>query len=407
MKKIAIVTPGGLPIPNVNGGGVESLIQSIIDINEIEKKLKITVFSIWTKEAENIGNKYKYTEFIFIKREKKLIRIIKHILYLFKIKNNPSKSNFFTRQVNKKIKKNNIFDKIIIENNLNFLLNKDRHILGEFYYHIHNDDLNNQLSPQELKKYRLALLQCKEIICVSNFIRTQVVQSINVENVTVLKNCIDISLFSNNLNYLNYRNEIRNKYNIMEDETLIMYSGRLIPEKGVKELILAFKDINVNLKIRLIVVGAGFYSLKKDTPYVKELKEICSRIKTKEIIFTGYIDTKEINKYYFASDIVVVPTLYFEEAAGLVAIEAMASQKPLIISNSGGLPEYASNSCCRCIERDKDFITNIKLNLVELIDNPQLREKMGNKGQEVAKNYNLENYYNNFLQIILGNQKDN
>ena len=67
--KIAIVTSMALPIPAVKGGGVEWLIQTIIDENESNGDLKITVLGIDDEEARNVAQKYKNTEFVFIKRD--------------------------------------------------------------------------------------------------------------------------------------------------------------------------------------------------------------------------------------------------------------------------------------------------------------------------------------------------
>ena len=58
MKKICFITQCALPIPTVKGGAVETLVEYLLDENEIDKNLKFTVYSIADKEAKKISKKY-------------------------------------------------------------------------------------------------------------------------------------------------------------------------------------------------------------------------------------------------------------------------------------------------------------------------------------------------------------
>ena len=66
--KIAIATFAGLPNPPVKGGAVETLIDDLCKVNELENRLTIDVLSVFDCDAVNVAKEYKNTEFIFYKK---------------------------------------------------------------------------------------------------------------------------------------------------------------------------------------------------------------------------------------------------------------------------------------------------------------------------------------------------
>ena len=52
-KKVAIVTSGYLPLPPVEGGAVEALVQMIAEENELYNHINLTIFSVYNKKAED------------------------------------------------------------------------------------------------------------------------------------------------------------------------------------------------------------------------------------------------------------------------------------------------------------------------------------------------------------------
>lgn len=68
MKKIAIISSCSLPIPAIKGGAVETLIENIVKENENLKKIDLYIISIYDKEASLQSNKYKYSKFVYFKK---------------------------------------------------------------------------------------------------------------------------------------------------------------------------------------------------------------------------------------------------------------------------------------------------------------------------------------------------
>ena len=205
-------------------------------------------------------------------------------------------------------------------------------------------------------------------------------------------NCSDVKRFD--IDISNSEIDIlRKKYGINKNDVIIMFTGRLSREKGVDYLIKAFKEIKRD-NIKLMIVGSTWFGSENATEFSTELVDLAKEIKEK-VIFTGYIEPNSINKIYKLSDICVVPSIW-EEPAGLVVIEAMAAGKALLLTNSGGISEYADSNCSIVVDKEKSLETNLKTKLELLIDDVELRNSLGKKGKE----FNIENYYKNFSQIL-------
>lgn len=126
---------------------------------------------------------------------------------------------------------------------------------------------------------------------------------------------------------------IRNKFALPE-EKIVLYVGRLVYEKGVQILVNAAPKILEKVNTKFIIVGNG---------YMKEqLSDIVRSMNLeKKIIFSGFIDEKELLQLQKCADVSVVPSLF--EPFGIVALEAMAAGSPVVVSDTGGLSEIVDH----------------------------------------------------------------
>ena len=402
---IAIITSGYLPVPASKGGAVENIVENFIIENEVEKKVNFEVFSTYDENAENKSKKYQYTNFNFIKPNKIVIALDKIIYSFFKNVLRKEKTMsyryimqrlYFLRKTSNKLKKNN-YDKIILENHSTLFLALKWHknyikYKDKYYYHIHNE-IKSFYGCEDIIK------NTKKILCVSNYIKKKVEHFLGIkdsESIVKLTNCINISEFkeiSENEKIL-----LKEKYNIEKDEKVIVFAGRLSNEKGIRELLLAIKDIKNVPKFKLLVVGSFFFDTEVKNSFEEELINIIKEIKDK-VIFTGYVKHEDMYKIYGIADIAALPSLW-EDPAPLTIIEAMASGLPIITTDSGGIPEYAKNGCAYIIKRDENLIKKIKEKLEELLNSETQRKKMSEISIKNAKELNLENFYNDLLEKI-------
>ena len=393
-KKIAIITPGFLPVPAVNGGGGEMLITKLIDQNEKEKKLDIDLYTLYDKKISQ--ENYKQTKIIFIHTSKIENTIAKIINKIGNILKKPIHINIYGNKVSNIIKQKK-YDYLLIENNMYIFkkIDKSYPFKSKKIFHLHND-IGGLDKPNKLCKYIGD--NADLILTVSNYLKKRFLKFAPSNKVEVLYNCIDIKRFDTKEKE---RKKYREKYAIQQNEFVFLYIGRLSEEKGPLSLIKAFKQLaSKNNNIKLCVVGDIWFNSKKTSPYLEKIKEESSSLSS-QIIFAGSQDSEEIPKFMSMSDCVVIPT-QCEEAFGLVAAEAMAAKRALIVSNSGGLTEVVDNSCAKIVNRN-EFIKNLAIAMTEVINNPENTKKMGENGySRILKNKDFQDqqYLNNFYKKL-------
>lgn len=151
-------------------------------------------------------------------------------------------------------------------------------------------------------------------------------------NITVIPCGTDIERFGSVS-----RNESRNKLNIEPDAKVVLYVGRFDRRKGIETLVRAMScnEVRRHRDLKLIIVG-GSTPGRKDGKERERIEGLVEELELAKITtFAGRIEHTDLAYYYAAADVCVVPSHY--EPFGLVAIEAMACQTPVIASKVGGL----------------------------------------------------------------------
>ena len=193
------------------------------------------------------------------------------------------------------------------------------------------------------------------------------------------------------------KRKLKEKYGIKDNEKILLFTGRITPEKGVKELVESLKNVS-NQNYKLLILGSALNELKTKTKYQEEIENIVQTISSK-VIFTGFIKYEEINKFYSIADIAVLPSIW-DDPAPLTVIESLISGLPIITTNSGGIPEYATNGSAIIIERNKDLAENLSKNINLLLNDEAKLKEMSTSAKKVSKDLTLNNYYNNFIDIM-------
>ena len=135
------------------------------------------------------------------------------------------------------------------------------------------------------------------------------------------------------------RSEARHRIGLFSDEPVIVYVGRMIPRKGVRNLVRAAALLfqQYQLPVRLLLVG-GETRQPDDgaTPEIGALRRLARELGIADrVTFTGKRQRDELYLYYGAGDVVVTTPWY--EPFGLTPLEAMACGRPVIGSAVGGL----------------------------------------------------------------------
>lgn len=144
-------------------------------------------------------------------------------------------------------------------------------------------------------------------------------------------NGIDTTYFNPNLFNLEYQSKLRNDLGIEKEDFVFIFVGRIVADKGINELIKAFKKLSrENKKTKLLLVG----SFEKDLDPL--LKETINEIKVNtQIISLGY--KNDVRPYFAIADSLVFPS--YREGFPNVVMQAGAMNLPSIVSNINGCNE--------------------------------------------------------------------
>lgn len=388
--KIAIITSGILPIPAVQGGAVENLIDFYLEYNELHQLHEITVYSVYHPNVKSLIKKQQTIHYHYISTQSLWYRIKKQIYkYTHKEFYYNYHLEYFLHEIIKDIKKQN-FDAIIFENRPGFILPISRICKAKIILHLHNDLLNNT-TPYATEIFN----RCQYVLTVSNYIGKRVSTIQKSEKIKTIYNGINLSVFKQQktLPYIT-----REKLNLTLDDFVLVYSGRIIPEKGIKELIQAMFLLKNIPQIKLIIIGGSFFGNNTmEDEYIRSVKELATPI-MKQIRFTGFRPYSEIPSYLALANVCIVPSQW-DDPLPTSVLEGMASGLPIVATQSGGIPEEVNQDCAYIINKD-NVVTEIAQCIKKLYQSPDICEKMGKASLLRSLYFNKERFGEDFLKKI-------
>lgn len=162
----------------------------------------------------------------------------------------------------------------------------------------------------------------------------------------------------------------------------LLFVGRFEERKGLIYLLKAYQILEKEFKnIRLLVVGAG--------PEGAECEKFARERDLREVYFEGEKTDRELVHYYNTADIFVSPAI-FGESFGIILLEAMACQKPVVAFANEGYRELLEGKRGGILVKNKNE-NNLAEKIGELIRNKKLRKKVGDWGLKEVKEYSWPN----------------
>ena len=160
-------------------------------------------------------------------------------------------------------------------------------------------------------------------------------------------------------------------------EKIILFMGRLVYEKGIQHLIAAMPKVLAGYHdAKLVIAGRG--------GMLDELRAEADALGLGDkVYFAGYMNGKDVEKMYKAADISVFPSTY--EPFGIVALEGMLAERPIVVSDAGGLGEIVEHRETGM----KSYCGNpnsIADSILELLFNPELCANIVKKAKAKVKN---------------------
>ncbi len=194
------------------------------------------------------------------------------------------------------------------------------------------------------------------------------------EKVVVIYNGVDLTEF----NPQPPDSQVREEFEIEKDWILIGTLGQLIPGKG-QDIFLkaAAQVVKQTPKVKFMIVGDGIKA------YKQKLEDLSKDLGlSQNVVFTGF--REDIPRIMNLLDITVLPSTTHLEGLSRVIIEAMASAKPVIATNSGGNPEAVLNGTTGILVPPEDS-HSLAESILDLIRDEIKRNRMGEAGRKRAE----------------------
>ncbi|HAQ1483716.1 TPA: glycosyltransferase family 4 protein [Enterococcus faecium] len=183
---------------------------------------------------------------------------------------------------------------------------------------------------------------------------------------------------------------ITEKYGLTKD-SYILFLGRLVPEKEIRYLIEAFKDVQTDKK--LIIAGGS-----SDTDeFANELKELAKG--DERIIFTGFVQGQELEELYSNAYIYTLPSDL--EGMPLSLLEAMSYGNCCIVSNISECTEVVED---KAMIFKKSDVSDLKIRLEEACNQSEMVKVLKNQATEfICSKYNWDKIVQETLNLYRGN----
>ena len=180
---------------------------------------------------------------------------------------------------------------------------------------------------------------------------------------------------------------ISQKYSLPKN--FIFFLGSIEPRKNLKNLLLAYLELEACIKKEYKFVIAGFKGWKNE--------EIHSLIKKSngDVKYIGYVPEEDAGKIFNLAHLFVFPSFY--EGFGLPPLEAMACGCPVVVSNVASLPEVCGDAAYYV---DPYNIESIAEGMYKVLTDEALRQSLIQKGLERSKLFSWEKSAREHIKVF-------
>jgi glycosyltransferase involved in cell wall biosynthesis len=222
--------------------------------------------------------------------------------------------------------------------------------------------------------HRFTYANVSRVLAISDVIHKNVLDTTTMpmERVITLQDAVDSETFS--LARVS-RDRVRRELGFHNDTLVIGFVGRFSPGKGHEEFLEAASQLNAKYNnIRFVIVGEA---IGREQAYQHRIHAMCNALKLDPVVrFTGY--RKDIPDLMAAFDIFAFPS--HAEAFGIVVIEAMAMERPVVSTNCDGVLDIVVDGLTGIYVNPRNA-RQLASAIERLGNDTELREKMGKAGR--------------------------
>ena len=206
------------------------------------------------------------------------------------------------------------------------------------------------------------------VICCSHYMKDEIRNLFN-------KSSSEISIIPNAVRHVNLLPKAIS-------ENTILFVGRLVIEKGVQTLVQALAGIrDLYPKANLVIAGIG--------PYREQLEELVLNLGLNDRVrFTGFVSEATRNELLAQCQVAAFPSLY--EPFGIVALEAMAAEVPVIVARTGGLAETVTDGLTGLCFTPGDVL-DLQRCLITIFNNQDFAKNLGKQARiKICQDYSWD-----------------
>lgn len=238
----------------------------------------------------------------------------------------------------------------------------------------------------ELRKY---CNKASRIIAPSRKIKSTLEEYGVTTPINIVPNGIDLEKIKNIKNEEKMVTKFKENFGIKDNDIPIVFIGRIAEEKSIDKLLENFAKINENIpQTKLIIVGNG--------PDLYDLKEYTRKLNLSEkVVFTGALKwPDEISVAYKISKLFMSASS--SEVHPITFIEALSIGLPIVAYEDLSVIDMVKNNENGYLIKDKKQLWK---GAVKILKNPELLNKFGKKSKEISKNFSLDSFLYNTLEI--------
>ncbi len=182
--------------------------------------------------------------------------------------------------------------------------------------------------------------------------------------------------------------QIKKEHGIKKSDRVLIYLGRIGPEKSIDFLVKAMpKLIKQNKNIKLLIVGPG--------PAENDLKKLAKKLEVeKNVIFTGGVHWEDVPYYYACAEIMVNASTY--ETQGLTMVEGMATSLAPVCINDPALTSCVTDKLDGLVFNNEDEYVD---EVMSLIKDKKLLEELQTNARRRAEDYSSKAYASKVLEV--------
>jgi glycosyltransferase involved in cell wall biosynthesis len=236
--------------------------------------------------------------------------------------------------------------------------------------------------------YQHLLRRADAVTCCSQFIRTRFLSAADypAERTFVVHNGADLSAYSSTEG-----RSLRAQWGFNHDDFVVLYTGAIVPEKGVASLVRAFAKLQSSVpNATLIIVGSSqLWAMPGGNSagdgYEAQVRRLADGLRVR---FVGSLPRSQMPAAFMAADVVAVPSIW-DDPHPTVVCEAMAAGRPVIASQAGGITETVNHQQTGILVSPGDE-EQLSEAIRTMAYNRQICRQMGDAARERAKAFTWE-----------------